>query len=142
MNALADSLETLRRLGSDPTSGVHLKPPASDEAIRRMQEEADSDLGEPIPDDYLALLRVTNGVQINGAYFRSAEDMVPLNLDWDRPEIIVLGSSGNVETYVFDRRDRRFHTAAMFDDHAYESFDTFGGLLADVMRQQLTTDET
>ena len=55
-------LSTLARLGKDPQSCVYLEPSASEEAIRRMQEDARRDLGAQVPDGYLALLRVTNGV--------------------------------------------------------------------------------
>lgn len=72
VNAL-DVVATLARLGSDPLSGVHVQPAADEGAIRRRQELAQRHLGGPVPDEYVALLRVTNGVQINGAYFKSAE---------------------------------------------------------------------
>src|SRR3989442_1117411 len=105
----ADALPTLARLGTDPTSGVYLQPGASEVTVRRMQAAARRDLGEPIPDGYVALLRMTNGVQVSGAYFKAAEHLVPENLDVPRPEVIVLGNSGSHTEFVFDLRDRRCH---------------------------------
>ncbi|MBL8798445.1 MAG: hypothetical protein JNM56_31410 [Planctomycetia bacterium] len=137
MAEAANALATLARLGDDPLSGVHLQPIAGEAAIRRMQSAARRDLGEPVPDEYAALLRVTNGVQINGAYFKSAEHLVPENLDVPRPEIIVLGTEGNMAEYVFDRRDRRFHTINMgFPDERFASFGSFEELLAAVLHDQ------
>jgi hypothetical protein len=132
-----DALTVLARLGNDPMSGVYLQPPAAEEAIRRMQEAARQDLGEPVPDEYAALLRVTNGVQINGAYFKSAEHLVPENLDMPRLAVIVLGTEGNVAEFVFDRRDRRFHTINLgFPDEQLASYSSFAELLVAVVQEQ------
>jgi hypothetical protein len=133
----ADVLATLARLGSDPMSGVYLQPPADEATIWQMQEAARRDLGEPVPEEYAALLRVANGVQINGAYFKSAENLVPENLDVLRREIIVLGTEGNMAELVFDLRDRQFHTINMgFPDERFESFGSFAELLAVVLQEQ------
>ena len=133
----ADPLATLVRLGGDPMSGVHLQPGADEAAIRRMQAAARRDLGEPVPDEYVALLRVTNGVQINCAYFKSAEHLVPENLDAPRLEVIVLGNEGTMAEFVFDRRGQRFHTINMgFPDERFASFGSFAELLTTVMREQ------
>jgi hypothetical protein len=102
-----------------------------------MQTGAKRELGESVPDAYVALLRITNGVQINGAYFEDAENLVPTNLDVPRAEIVVLGHEGNMEQYVFDKRDRRFHTINMgFPDERFESFDTFEEMLLRVIEEQ------
>jgi hypothetical protein len=133
----ADALAALARLGSDPMSGVYVQPAADEGAIRQMQEAARRNLGEPVPDEYAALLRVTNGVQVNGAYFKSAEHLVPENLDVHRPEIIVLGTEGNMAEFVFDRRDRRFHTINMGSpDERFASFGSFAELMAAVLQEQ------
>jgi hypothetical protein len=133
----ADALQTLLRLGSDQKHGVYLRPKASEMAIQQMQTDARRELGEAVPDGYVALLLLTNGVQINGAYFKEAENLVPENLDVPRREIVVLGNDGNMADHVFDKRDRRFHTTSMgCSDEQYGSFDTFEEMLLAVMREQ------
>jgi hypothetical protein len=133
----ADALPTLARLGANAMSGVHLNQAASEAAIRQMQDAALQDLGESVPESYVALLRITNGVQVDNAYFKTAEYLVLENLDVPRPEIIVLGSSGNNAEFVFDRRDRKFHRINMgFPDERFASFGTFEELLIAVMREQ------
>lgn len=118
-------------------SGVYLSLGCGEDAIRQLQDAAKRDLGERVPDSFVRLLRVTNGVQINGAYFKSAENLVAENLDVPRPEIMVLGVDGNMAEYIFDRRDRRFHVINMgFPDERFESFDTFEELLLAVLREQ------
>src|SRR5690242_7058844 len=120
---MARATDVLARLGGDPMSGVYLQKAADGAAINRMQIAALRDLGEAVPDEYEALLQLTNGMQINNAYFKSVEHLVPENLDVPRPEIIVLGTDGNMAEYVFDRRDRRFHTINMgFPDERFASF--------------------
>lgn len=118
-------------------SGVYLQPGATEAAIERMQADAQRDLGERVPESYAALLRTTNGIQINGAYFKSAENLVAENVDLSTLEVIVLGDEGNHAWFVFDRRDRRFHTVNLgFLDERFASFDALGELLVSVMREQ------
>ncbi|HEX4606921.1 MAG TPA: hypothetical protein VH092_01825, partial [Urbifossiella sp.] len=125
MSVAADALAALARLGRDPMSGVYLRPPAGEAEIRQMQAIASEQLGEPVPDEYLALLRATDGAQVNGAYFKPAGHLVAENLDVPRPEVIVLGNAGSVAEFVFDRRDRRFHEVVMgFADERLASFDS------------------
>jgi len=131
----ADALPTLARLGAE--GAVYLAPKASEAAIRRMQAAAKRDLGEPVPPAYVALLRIANGVQIQGAFFKEAENLVPENLDVNHPEIIVLGNDGNMAYYVFDKRDRRFHTINLgFPDERFESYDSFEEMLIGVLKEQ------
>jgi hypothetical protein len=133
----AEALHALAHLGANEKRAVYLRPKASDTAIRRMQVAAQRDLGEAVPDGYVALLRITNGAQINGAYFKEAENLVSENLDVLRPEIIVLGTDGNMAEHVFDKRDRRFHTINMgHPDERFESFDTFEAMLLAVLIEQ------
>jgi hypothetical protein len=131
----ADALPTLVRLGVE--GKVSLAPRATELAIRQMQAAAKRDLQEPVPDAYVALLRIANGIQIQGAFFKEAENLVPENLDINHPEIIVLGNSGNMAYYVFDKRDKRFHTINLgFPDERFESYDSFEEMLIGVMKEQ------
>ncbi len=137
MSDAPNALETLRRRGADDTSGVYLRRGCDDEAIADMQAAAATHLGEAVPESYVRLLRLTNGVQINGAYFKEAENLVLENLDVPRPEIIVLGNEGNMAEYVYDRRDRQFHTINMgHSDERFASFATFDEMLLLVMKEQ------
>jgi hypothetical protein len=129
--------DTLARLGADPERAVYLRPGATEAAIRKLQRDARQELGEEVPESFVRLLRLTNGVQINGAFFKEAENLVLENLDVPRPDVIVLGNAGNVEQYVFDKRDRRFHTVNFgFEDERLASFQSFEELLLSVFRDQ------
>ncbi len=129
--------ETLQRIGSQRALGVFLRPPASAAAIRQMQADAQEAWGEPVLEEYLVLLRITNGVQINGAYFKEAENLVLENRDVFDPQIIVLGNSGSVDWYVFDRQDRQFHITTMGSPNdRFDTFRSFAELLNAVLIQQ------
>lgn len=130
-----DVFPTLIRLGAN--GSVYLPPKASEAAIRRMQEAAKRDLGEPVPDSYVALLKISNGIAIQGACFKEAENLVPENLDLDHKEVIVLGNDGNMAYYVFDKRDRRFHTINLgYPDERFESYDSLEDMLIGVLKEQ------
>jgi hypothetical protein len=129
------ALATLKKLGDE--GQVYLNPPATEKAIAAMQRQAAVDLGEALPDAYLAFLRVTNGAQIENAYFKEAENLVLENLDLDLPEVIVLGLDGNMAFYVFDKRDRGFHAINLGSvDERFESYDSFESMLLGVLREQ------
>jgi hypothetical protein len=129
----------LDRLLSDllrnPPAGVYVREPAGEVALERMQAAAMRDLCQRVPDHCERLLRATNGIQISGTYFKSAEDVVLENLDYAMPGVIVLGNRGNVDQLVYDQRDQRFATINMgFPDERYAAFESFADLLVDVMK--------
>jgi hypothetical protein len=131
-----DTVAMLLAFGAEPSSGVYLNQPASKDSIRAMQVAAVRDLGVSVPDGYLQLLRATDGVQINNAYFKSAEYLVPENLDAYHAGVIVLGNSGNNAWFIYDTRDSRFHITNLgFPDERFKSFDTFDAMLREVMRE-------
>jgi hypothetical protein len=135
---MTDSVyDTLARLGAEPGRAVYLRPPAGEAAILNLQRDARARLGEEVPESFVRLLRLTNGTQINGAFFKEAENLVLENLDVPRRDVIVLGNAGNVDEYVFDTRDRHFHIVTLgFEGERMASFRTFEELLLRVLRDQ------
>ncbi len=134
---LAQILATLVELGQCPLSGVYLREGATEAAIGTLQTEVQRELGQPLPEEYAALLRLTNGLQINNVLFKKAEELVPENLELFRPGILILGREGNTAELVFDGRDRRFHIVNLGSpDERFSSFDSLAGLLAEVLREQ------
>jgi Gamma-glutamyl cyclotransferase, AIG2-like len=129
--------DTLARLGTDPERAVYLRPGAGETAILNLQRDARTRLGEQVPESFVRLLRLTNGVQINGAFFKEAENLVLENLDVPRPNVIVLGNAGNVDEYVFDTREHDFHIVTLGSaNERMASFRTFEELLLRVFRDQ------
>jgi hypothetical protein len=132
----SDVVEQLIRLGRSELSGVHLRLPAAEAAIQQLQSDASRKLGEEIPQSFITLLRVTNGLQINCAYFKEAEHIVLDNLDLFEKNVIFLGND-SLAQYVFDKRDKRFHTINMgFPDERFASYDTLEEMLAAVLKEQ------
>ena len=135
---MTNVFDRLVQLGSVPESGVYLRSACDDTVIKQLQSDAQRSLGEEVPESYTDLLRITNGVQINGAYFKEAENLVPENLDVPYSTSIVLGNEGNVAEYVFDKRDRKFHSIAMgFPDEKLAAFSTFEEMLLVILKEQL-----
>jgi hypothetical protein len=134
---MPDVLRTISDLGATQQGSVFLRDGASEEAIDVMQAAARRVLGEAVPDSYAAFLRISNGVQISGAYLLGAETLVPENEDLYCPEVIILGNEGNMVYYVFDRRDKRFYTITQGDpDERHESYDSFEDMLMGILKEQ------
>ncbi len=138
---LAEVLELIVELAEDPMRSVFIEPAAHEHAIQRMQRAARRDLGDVVPEAYVALLRVSNGLQLENAVFKCADNLVPENLDVPRPNIIVLGVEGNMAEFVFDRRDRLFHTINLgHPDERFDTFDDLAALLRHVIDEQQILD--
>jgi hypothetical protein len=128
--------ENIVGLGQKRLRGVHLRPPCSEAAIRQLQTDAERDLSEEVPRSFIALLRLTNGLQINCAYFKEAEHVVLDNLDVFEEDVIFLGND-SLAQYVFDKRDKKFHTINMgFPDERFASYETFEEMLAAILKEQ------
>jgi len=138
---LADILKLILDRAKDPMGSVFIAPPAHEHAIRQMQCAARRDLGDAMPPAYVALLRITNGLQLDNAIFKCAEHLVPENLDAPHRQVIVLGVEGNMAEFVFDRRDRLFHTINLgHPDERFDTFDDLPALLAHVLAEQQIID--
>lgn len=133
-----DAFTALQRLGA--AGDVFIEKPASPRAIQVMQRDAKRDLNMSVPEAYAAFLKITNGVQIENSYFKEAENLVAENLDLAYPDVMVLGTDGNMAYYVFDHRDGRFHTVNLGDPNdpsqRFESYETFEQMLLGVMKEQ------
>lgn len=132
-----DVFATITGLGMNEKSGVYLNQGCNDSDIQQMQSLARKELGEEIPPGFIRLLRLTNGIQINGACFKEAENLIPENLDYNRCDVIILGNEGNMAEFVFHRVDRQFHIINMgFPDERFKSYTTFEDMLLDVLKEQ------
>jgi hypothetical protein len=130
------AFEDLVRLGASHPA-VWLKPPCHEGAIKKLQEDSKRELGNEVPSSYIDLLRISNGMQLNGAFFNNAENLVLDNLDAEREEIVILGYEGNMAWFVFDKRDGRYHTINMgYPDERFSSYDTFNEMLLAVLKEQ------
>ncbi len=81
--------------------GIYVRPAAKESTIKKMQRESKRELGEEVPDGYVRLLKLTNGLQVNCAYFKEAENLVAENLDNEYPDSIVLGIESDMAEYVY-----------------------------------------
>lgn len=115
----------------------YLNPGCNDAKIEKLQLAA-KEFGFVIPQSFIRLLKISNGIQIDGVFFKEAENLIAENLDLESPEAIVLGNSGNVEAYIFDLRDGKFHTVNIFDfEEKFESYATFEAMLLAIIEVQM-----
>lgn len=89
-------------------------PPASAAAIRNAERE----WGEPLPEDYVDLLRVFNGGSTRGNLsILDVEDCVQRNLDYEvdryMPGYFMIGDDGGGTAIVMNVRDRRIYEVGM-----------------------------
>ena len=115
----------------------YLNSGCSDGEIEKLQLAA-KEFGFTIPRSFIRLLKISNGIQINSVFFKEAENLIAENLDLESPEVIVLGNSGNVEAYIFDRRDSKFHTVNFFNfAEKFATYATFEAMLLAIIRVQM-----
>lgn len=123
---------------NDPFYKDYLNSGASNTEIKKLQSAAKQKLGIAIPESFIRLLKISNGIQIDGVFFKKAENLIAENLDLESREVVVLGNSGNVEAYIFERRDRKFYTVNIFDfDEKLESYATFEAMLLAIIQKQM-----
>src|SRR5258706_13598790 len=102
-----------------------------------MQAGGVRELGCQVPEAFVRLVRLSNGLQINNAYLKKAEHLVPDNLDSQYRHAIILGDAGNVDEYIYDMQDHQFHTAPMgFPDERYATFLTLEDMILAILQQQ------
>ena len=90
-------------------------------------------------DEYIELLKLTNGFEWNGFFIDSAGDFISNNLDCRElqtsNEYIVFGT-GSIESYVYNFKNRQYSIANMVDfDEDFERFDTFGDMFSAALKE-------
>jgi hypothetical protein len=129
------------------------QPPCSGQQIERLREQARTELGDEVPEAYLGFLRLTNGLDWNGANFFATETtqtrghrpgtiegLVPANLGYrdveDMRDFLVFGSSG-MELYVYDKKNRDYRIQDSVSMDTYETYADFDSLVTEVLRSRL-----
>ena len=111
----------VEKLLSEPSRDWSARAPASEEAIERLRQHA----AVALPEEYLALLRYSNGgegsLALPPLYFMlyEAEYTNELNRSPDQlelyPGFFVFGSNGGLETIAFDTRGKEPWPIVMYD---------------------------
>lgn len=114
MDRPGDAARALRALAED--LGYPVRPGAGEEALAALRRRAVAELGGPLPEEHLAVLRDADGHVINGLHVHGTADLVDVTLAWrgapGLDEHAVL-ADGNQDVYVvhlptgrFELRDR------------------------------------
>ena len=131
---------------------MFVEPPAPAERIEPLRSAARVELSIDLPAEYAAFLELSDGLDWNGAVIYATErkaeapgrpfleGLVPANLDLrDNPDLgrlLVLGESG-MELYVHDPQSGAFRIIDRVSMDPYDTFDSFGDLLAAILRSRL-----
>lgn len=133
-----DVFEIIDSWRNDPFYKDYLNPGCSDTKIEKLQSAAKKEFGVAIPESFIRLLKISNGIQINGVFFKQAENLIAENSDFGSSEVIILGNSGNVEAYIFEQRDKKFYAVNIFNfDERFESYATFEAMLLAIIQKQI-----
>jgi hypothetical protein len=143
--------------------GVYLKPPVTSSKLLEWRKQLDSDIVIEVPDGYLMLLSLSNGVETQQGWIYDAHSFLeqnyrrwncdtrvkstpegcaiefpPLAIPRD-PEYAWLGAYGNMDMYLFDFRSREYRATSLGDqNYIWFSSPTLGGLLRYMAMGQLS----
>jgi len=92
-------------------------------------------------DEYIELLKLTDGFEWNGFFIESTKGFVESNLDLreirdDYNNNFIIFGSGSIESYVFNIKSKRYCiTNAVNLNEEFESFETFGNMFIAALRE-------
>ena len=135
-------LERLAQLEAED-AGVYFSTPCTENEIALTCEQSQIRFGQNLPEDYIELLRISNGIQINNAVIESANLLIESNseLRASNPEYVdylVFGYQGNMEHYVLNHAKKAFQTVNFFSvTDVFASYASFDELLSSIANAQL-----
>jgi len=116
--------------------------PALKDKINSFIKESQMALQYTPDDEYIELLRLTNGFEALDVYFYEVENFIPFTLDSQKAinskDIIVFGYSGSILMYTYNMKNKTYHmanTCDLFEN--IETFKTFGELVKASLKIEL-----
>jgi hypothetical protein len=132
------------------------QPACGADAIEALRKRAKSELGADVPEDYLSLLRIANGVDWNGLSIYAAEKtpiagrkergkeerfifgFVDQNLHWREyapaKNYLVFGESGD-STYLYNTAKSEYQERDRASDSLVDTYPTFEDLITEAVNQ-------
>ncbi len=115
------------------------KEPLTEDEIEKFSNESLTILNYIPCDEYIEMLRLTNGFEWNGIIIYSCKSFLLENIQLreikdDYKNFIVFGSSGSTETYTYKHGNESYNIANTFGLGAFETFKTFGELVEGVYK--------
>ena len=132
---------------------LRLQPPCSPKVLGELQGRARKQLGNEVPNGYVAFLRQHDGLDWNGLAIYAGETVpiagytdrfiqgfIEANLDFrdniDMKRLLVFGESG-LDLYVCDVVSKKYSARDRVSLDVNESFDSFDEMLAAALRNHL-----
>jgi hypothetical protein len=133
--------------------GESMQPPASPKQISTLREKAERELHANLPEPYLKLLSVTNGIDWNGTFFLASEDspiagfpdrFVRGFVEWNLlhrdigafHDLLVFGESG-IDLYVYQLSLAEYQIRDTQSLDVMEISPSFDALVIDALKKIL-----
>ena len=134
--------------------GVYVKPPVSNADLQTFSDRVRSEIGFDVPEAFLLLLGLTNGIETQTGWLYDAESFFTQNYRcWccdvigkgtdkgfiiesiplpepRRPTYAWIGAYGNMNMYIFDFESKEYRSTTLGSvDYVWFASPTLGGLL-------------
>jgi len=158
-NSLVDYLHQIEAI--EMQFGGSLQPAAPKEDLEVLTTRVRERFGYTLPTDYVQLLAITDGIDINGYTLYGSktrqlqgeetiqlQGFLEINELWQEyaenedHHLLMSGETGD-DLYLFDRRIQQFHTTDKVSGDVHQAFDTFEELAEQFFKGALgLNDET
>ena len=134
-----------------------IQPPATEEALLRLSQKTQNELGADLPESYLNFLRLTDGLIWDGLFIYSSEKtpivgepnefmhpFVDTNLIWRSHEPhkkFLFFGDGDVSLYVYNLAEGHYEILDRPSETVIQTFPTFDEMLTEALRQRLHENE-
>ena len=153
LDKISDYLRQMQ--AEDARFGDQSQPPAANDALNRLRQQAHEKFNYELPKNYVALLTMSDGVNFNsytlyasktlpiiGYTDRFIEGFIEANDLWEEYEdnndhhLLVFGETGD-DLFLFDRRDQKFKVTDKVSGDAYQEFESFEKLVEQLFKNAL-----
>ncbi len=134
-----------------------IQPPATEEALRRLRQRTQDELGAALPSGYLDFLRVTDGLNWNGLFIYASEKalivgeandfmspFVDTNLIWRDNEPnknYLFFADGEISLYVYNLVKERYELQDRPSGDVIRTFKTFDEMITKALKASLHEED-
>lgn len=140
---LPDVIKKIEETVKSNKFGVYSKPAASVEELKNLNQMLLNKLHISLPSEVNDFLRYSNGVQICDSIFDGTKNLFSINQSFheihsDLTDMVYLGSEGNMCSYVFSHRNKKFLVTNLYGpSETLEEFTTFAELINELLQKEI-----
>lgn len=151
---MATYTELLKKVEQQASNyGETMQPPATEVMLNKLIEDSTKELQTTVPSDYLAFLRIMNGLDWNGMSIYACTDAVSADSSHARisglieanlnhrdidvmQDFLVLGED-SMDVYVYDPKSKKYQARDRTAFDINETFNSFDDLVAWALQKHL-----